>query len=53
MARLMFTQQLARFTMLPRVETDAGRLRAGLDSAFAANRCCAATCSTTATCANG
>jgi molybdopterin synthase sulfur carrier subunit len=37
MARLMFTQQLARFTTLPQVETQAGRLRAGLDTAFAAN----------------
>jgi molybdopterin synthase sulfur carrier subunit len=37
MARFMFTQQLARFTTLPQVETAAGRLRAGLDAAFAAN----------------
>jgi hypothetical protein len=37
MARLLFTQQLARFTTLPQVETAAGRLRAGLDTAFAAN----------------
>ena len=37
MARLIFTQQLARFTTLPQVETGATRLRAGLDSAFAVN----------------
>jgi molybdopterin synthase sulfur carrier subunit len=37
MARLFFTQQLARFTTLPQVETAARRLRAGLDTAFAAN----------------
>jgi molybdopterin synthase sulfur carrier subunit len=37
MARLIFTQQLARFTALPQVETGATRLRAGLDSAFALN----------------
>jgi hypothetical protein len=37
MARLMFTQQLARFTTLPQVETSARQLRAGLESAFAAN----------------
>jgi molybdopterin synthase sulfur carrier subunit len=37
MARLFFTQQLARFTALPQVETSAGRLRAGLDTAFDAN----------------
>ena len=37
MARLIFTQQLARFTSLPQVETGAARLRAGLDSAFAIN----------------
>jgi hypothetical protein len=37
MARLMFTQQLARFTTLPEVETPAQQLRAGLDTAFAAN----------------
>jgi hypothetical protein len=37
MARLFFTQQLARFTTLPQVDTGASRLRAGLDSAFAAN----------------
>ena len=37
MARLFFTQQLARFTTLPQVETGASRLRAGLDTAFEAN----------------
>jgi molybdopterin synthase sulfur carrier subunit len=37
MAQLLFTQQLARFTTLPQVETGEGRLRAGLDTAFAAN----------------
>ena len=37
MARLIFTQQLARFTTLPQVETAAVQLRAGLDSAFAVN----------------
>ncbi|MDP3668761.1 MAG: MoaD/ThiS family protein [Telluria sp.] len=37
MARLIFTQQLARFTPVPQVETDASRLRAGLDSAFEVN----------------
>lgn len=37
MARLFFTQQLARFTTLPQVETGATRLRAGLEAAFDAN----------------
>lgn len=37
MAQLFFTQQLARFTAAPQVDTAAERLRAGLDSAFAAN----------------
>lgn len=37
MARLFFTQQLARFTALPQVDTAATRLRAGLDTAFAVN----------------
>jgi molybdopterin synthase sulfur carrier subunit len=37
MARLIFTQQLARFTAVPQVETGAAQLRAGLDSAFEAN----------------
>jgi molybdopterin synthase sulfur carrier subunit len=37
MARLIFTQQLARFTAVPQVDTSAATLRGGLDSAFAAN----------------
>jgi molybdopterin synthase sulfur carrier subunit len=37
MARLIFTQQLARFTAAPQVDTAASHLRAGLDSAFALN----------------
>jgi molybdopterin synthase sulfur carrier subunit len=37
MARLIFTQQLARFTAAPQVETGAAFLRAGLDTAFDAN----------------
>jgi len=37
MARLIFTQQLARFTAVPQVETGADRLRAGLETAFEAN----------------
>jgi molybdopterin synthase sulfur carrier subunit len=37
MARLIFTQQLARFTSVPQVDTGADRLRAGLDSAFDLN----------------
>ena len=37
MARLIFTQQLARFTAVPQVETGAASLRAGLETAFAAN----------------
>jgi molybdopterin synthase sulfur carrier subunit len=37
MAQLFFTQQLARFTAVPRVATAASHLRAGLDSAFALN----------------
>ena len=37
MARFIFTQQLARFTSVPQVDTDASLLRAGLDSAFAVN----------------
>ncbi len=37
MARLIFTQQLARFTAVPQVETGAATLRAGLEDAFAAN----------------
>ena len=37
MARLIFTQQLARFTAAPQIETAARQLRAALDSAFAPN----------------
>jgi molybdopterin synthase sulfur carrier subunit len=37
MARLIFTQQLARFTSVPEVDTGAALLRDGLESAFAAN----------------
>jgi sulfur-carrier protein len=37
MARLFFTQQLARFTAVPQVETGADRLRAGLETAFEVN----------------
>jgi hypothetical protein len=37
MAQVFFTQQLARFTQVPQVETTAARLRAGLESAFAVN----------------
>jgi sulfur-carrier protein len=37
MARLFFTQQLARFTAVPQVDSGAGQLRAALDSAFALN----------------
>ena len=37
MARLIFTQQLARFTAVPEVETGAVTLRAGLEAAFALN----------------
>lgn len=37
MAQVFFTQQLARFTEVPQVETAAAQLRAGLDSAFARN----------------
>ncbi len=37
MARLIFTQQLARFTEVPEVDTMAASLRAGLESAFARN----------------
>ncbi len=37
MARLYFTQQLARFTTVPQVETDAPHLRAALEAAFAIN----------------
>ena len=37
MARLIFTQQLARFTAAPQLDTGAATLRAGLECAFAAN----------------
>jgi sulfur carrier protein ThiS len=37
MAQLFFTQQLARFTTVPQVETAACELRAGLEAAFAVN----------------
>lgn len=37
MAQLIFTQQLARFTAAPQVETAAATLRAGLDAAFDRN----------------
>ncbi len=37
MARLVFTQQLARFTSVPQVDSGADRLRPALESAFAVN----------------
>lgn len=37
MARLIFTQQLARFTELPQVVTGAATLRDALEAAFALN----------------
>jgi hypothetical protein len=37
MAHIHFTQQLARFTELPQVETPATHLRDGLEAAFAVN----------------
>lgn len=37
MAKLIFTQQLARFTEVPEVETPATRLREALESAFQMN----------------
>ena len=37
MARLVFTQQLARFLAVPEVETGATRLRAALEGAFENN----------------
>ena len=37
MARLVFTQQLARFLAVPDVETGATRLRAALEGAFENN----------------
>ncbi len=35
MARLIFTQQLRRFTEVPEIESDAGSLRQALEDAFA------------------
>lgn len=37
MATVIFTQQLARFTVLPQVQTQARQLRAALECAFDAN----------------
>ncbi len=37
MAKLVFTQQLRRFTEVPEVETDAADLRNALEAAFAVN----------------
>lgn len=37
MAQLIFTQQLARFLPVPRVEVQAADLRSALDAAFAGN----------------
>lgn len=37
MPQLIFTQQLARFTVVPQVDSGAARLRAGLEDAFTAN----------------
>ncbi|MGZ5200152.1 MAG: MoaD/ThiS family protein [Telluria sp.] len=37
MAHVFFTQQLARFTTVPTVETAAARLRPALEAAFGAN----------------
>jgi molybdopterin synthase sulfur carrier subunit len=37
MAKIVFTQQLARFTQVPEIDTPATQLRAALDAAFAAN----------------
>ncbi|RPH63624.1 MAG: MoaD/ThiS family protein [Burkholderiales bacterium] len=37
MARLIFTQQLRRFTEVPEIESDAGSLRQALEDAFAVN----------------
>ncbi len=37
MARLIFTQQLARFTAVPQVDTGAATLRAALEAAFGVN----------------
>lgn len=37
MARVVFTQQLRRFTQTPEVQTDAATLREALEAAFAVN----------------
>jgi len=37
MAKMIFTQQLARFTEVPEIETSATRLREALETAFEAN----------------
>jgi len=37
MATLIFTPQLARFTEVPQIQTDAATLRDGLESAFSVN----------------
>ena len=37
MARLVFTQQLARFTAVPQVDSGADRLRPALEAAFERN----------------
>ena len=37
MARIVFTQQLRRFTETPEIDTPASTLRAALEDAFAAN----------------
>jgi hypothetical protein len=37
MAKIVFTQQLSRFTEIPEVETTATTLRAALEAAFAVN----------------
>jgi hypothetical protein len=37
MAKLVFTQQLRRFTEVPEVDTSAARLRDALDAAFTIN----------------
>ena len=37
MAQVFFTQQLARFTHVPQVDTAAASLRAGLEASFAIN----------------
>jgi molybdopterin synthase sulfur carrier subunit len=37
MAKIVFTQQLRRFTELPEIDTSAGTLRNALEAAFAVN----------------